>query len=443
MNNSRTNIIMFLIGLGSCTKVYLGGVIAFSELAMFAVAPFLLIKHYRELQRSGFLAAIWLPIIMIFGCLISCQCNGASRVAFVKSSVMFYSIFANIVVFYVVLRKDFKGIGMFFLGLFISSIIAIFAFDPRAMVDAGSTLYVGEQDVAEKTEDVLFLYPKINALLRLPIQGLYFKTPIAYSVGAPVIGAVVALLVSISGRASAAMSLLASTLILIGRKSRTSMRKLGRHFILFILIMFIAVYVVKSLYSYTARTGMLGEEARNKYEMQTQGDSSLIRMLVSGRTEFFIGIRALLDSPIVGLGPYPIDHKGYNYEFFKKYGTREDYERFLACVAYYGPSFAEHLREHSTIIQFWGRSGLPGLFFVVYFFYLLFVYFRKYSYAIPQWYGYFAISIPSTVFSLVFNPYHSRVEFPLLITCLLLVKAVGQGRLRLPYGMEMEAKKYE
>ena len=67
----------------------------------------------------------------------------------------------------------------------------------------------------------------------------------------------------------------------------------------------------------------------------------------------------------------------------------------------------------------------------------------KYSGAIPQWFGYFAVVIPSSLFAFFFNPYTDRFGLPMQIVCILIARAVYKKRIVLPYDIEMEARKYE
>lgn len=441
-DKKHSGMMMFFIGLGGATKVYLGGVIALTELVVFAVAPMLLFKYYQEYKRNGMLVALWLSLAMIPGCFIACLVNNVPWIFFIKSSMQFYSIFAMIVVFYFVLRKSLYGIGWFYVGFFISTIVSIFILNPQVLMNESSVAWIGQMDVEEQMEGVLFWYPKITQILRLPVQGWYFSMPIVYSVVAPIIAGMIAIFISVSGRGAAAMGLLSSLLILYCRRSRRRIGSLGRNFIFFVLVGICAAIGIKSLYSYAASTGLLGEKAQYKYYMQTHGDSSFLGILIGGRTEFFIAIRAMIDNPIVGIGPAAEDKKGYVREFLIKYGDQEDFDAYIRHLKLW-PDKIEVIPQHSTLTQFWGNAGILGLVFCSYFLYLLYMFFRRYAAVIPQWFGYFAIAIPPSIFSLFFNPYTERATLPLLITCLLLSKAVGQGKLRLPYEMEMEAIKYE
>ena len=435
---SQNHFLLFLVGLGTATKLYLGGIIAISELFAFALAPYFFIRNYRLLKKDGFLPLLWMSLLMIVGCYISCQYNHVHIFWFIKSAMQFYSIFAMVVVFYVVLKKGLSGLGWFFIGLFVSTIISIFVLNPQVRADATSTELIGQIDIETQMEGVLFWYPKIAQFLKLPIEGWYFSTPYLYSSFAPLLIAIISALLSTSGRGAAALAILSSLLICFCGRSRKRMRFLGKHFFIFMLSGLLAVVMIKNLYAFTAKRGLLGYEAQAKYFVQTKGDNSLLRLLIGGRTEFFIAIRAMIDHPIVGVGPRAEDTKGYTQEFLVKYGTHEDYERYIRIRAIEWDR-VERIPQHSIFTQFWGNAGIFGLAFCLYFLYLVYLYFRKYAHCIPQLFGYFALSIPPALFSFFFNPYSERVTFPLLMTCLLISRAVGKRTWVLPLDMEIAA----
>ncbi len=61
----------------------------------------------------------------------------------------------------------------------------------------------------------------------------------------------------------------------------------------------IAVTSIYATYTYAASTGMLGEEARHKYELQSSGKYGI---LLGGRSELLAAVPAIIDSPILGHG---------------------------------------------------------------------------------------------------------------------------------------------
>lgn len=61
---------------------------------------------------------------------------------------------------------------------------------------------------------------------------------------------------------------------------------------------------VVEVYSYTAKSGLLGIEAQAKYERQAENDLGL---LLGGRTELLGSLDAIADSPVIGYGSYARD----------------------------------------------------------------------------------------------------------------------------------------
>lgn len=439
-SDKKAKTLMFLMGLGACTKVYIFGIFSFTELVIFPLAPFLYMKHYQELRRLDVTFILNLTWIMDIGCLLATLLNGCHPLVFLKTVAIYYSIFAWCLAYLLVLRQSLHGLGHFFLGYFISTIISIFAFNPQIAGDLTTSVEIVQMDVEEAIAGVMFWYPKIMQVIRFPIIADYFATPSLYPMIALPAGIVMMMMISSSGRSASAATVVALMIIMIGRKSRQTMQLIGRHFIVGLVILMMVGGVLKSVYAKLAVEGTLGEEAQRKYVSQSVRGNSMLSLLIAGRTEFFTTIWALLDSPIIGIGPMAVDTKGYRVDFIKKYGTAEEEERFYKELS---KGWIPLIPQHSYLTQFWGQAGISGLVFWVVVMGLMYQYFKRYAPAIPQWYGYFALNIPSTLWAIFFSPYTERATFPLLLACLLLARALGRGKIVLPYDMEMQARRYD
>ena len=443
-NTRASSFLLFLLGLGSATKIYFLGTIAFSELVIFCLAPIIWARNLQRMKREGFLQFIWMLVFLTLGLLVSAWWNHSPIFATVKCCAIFYGYFSYYVVFYVLLRNNLKGLGWFYLGALISGIITIWFFNPRADVSSVGFVRITDADAESIIKGPLFWIGKVRGLGELPIIFSYFKTPIVYSLTTPVLFAIFALLSSMSGRAQSMCVLLGGLIMFIGKKSRISMRRIGKHIVVLGLAGIVALATYKVVYSYAARNGYLSEEARNKYEHQTERGSDVISLLVAGRTEFFIALTAIIDHPIVGFGPRAVDAKGYTERFLLKYGTDEDiagYNYGQMMAMRYG--LTRDIPTHSHIMAGWLWCGLPGLIFFAWVIVVMYKHLRYYSSAIPQWFGYFALTIPSMLWGIFFNPFGARWYFSLLMTCLFFARAVGRGKIFLSYDMELEARRYE
>jgi hypothetical protein len=68
----------------------------------------------------------------------------------------------------------------------------------------------------------------------------------------------------------------------------------------------VAIYGITVLYEYGASEGWLGDEAREKYLIQSSGDMGI---LLGGRTQILASAQAIIDSPVIGHGSRAKDSK--------------------------------------------------------------------------------------------------------------------------------------
>lgn len=438
------SFLLFLLGVFCETKVYFYGCIALSEFVVFVCAPLILFKHYYRMRREGFLPFVVMMSGVIVSMLISSAWNHTPFPYVVKLFAVFYGILAYYICFYELLRRNLKGLGWFFLGAAISSVITIYAFNPQAVVSESGFGYIGEADTYDVVHGPLFWISRLKSFGQIPIMGAYLQTPLSYSILAPFAFVSFSLISTVSGRSAALATLLGAVIILVGRKRRQTMRKISRHFLSFIFIGLIGLVIFKALYSYTASTGMLGEEARSKYEKQTSRGSGILKLLISGRKEFFIAIPAALYKPIMGYGPRAEDTGGYAERFLLKYGDEVDMRMYNAGrLRSLQTGWAMEIPTHSHIMAAWVWCGLFGLIFFLWWIYLIYQHLRYYIAAIPQWYGYFALAIPAFLWHFFFSPITIRWALGLFAACLFFARSVGKGCMRLPIDMALEAERYD
>ncbi|MBE6381542.1 MAG: hypothetical protein E7049_00830 [Lentisphaerae bacterium] len=423
------------------TKIYFLGTISLSELGAFLIAPIVFILNYKKIRDDGFLPFIWMVAIVMVSMFISSWYNSTAFPYVVKSFAVLYSIFAHIVVFHKLLRDNYSAHGWYLLGVAISSVISIFYFNPTAMVSESGMSYIGEVEAEDIVAGPLFWVSKIVPWFTLPISAIYLKMPLLYSIMMPLIATAVMVSTSVSGRSASLSILLACALICLGRKSRHSMSAIGRHFVKLMILLVLVVVAGATAYKYTAAHGFLGEDARLKYEGQTRHSSSILSLLMSGRKEFFAAIPAVVDKPIVGHGPFARDTEGYWERFLSTYGDIEDLQGYYFMLK--NNLGIPIIPTHSHIMGFWVFYGIGGLLFWIYVGILIYQHIKKFTSAVPQWYGFLAIQISNFIWALFFSPFGSRGTFTFMMCCILFSRAIGQGRLQLPYEMEMEARKYD
>lgn len=115
------------------------------------------------------------------------------------------------------------------------------------------------------------------------------------------------------------------------------------------------LYLFITSYSLVAGSGFLGQEAKEKYEMQTRNGENI---LSGGRGEYLASIPAIMDSPILGHGSWAKNPKYIKGLLVKK---GEDFTN---------PKFYEMIERgliptHSHLLGGWVEAGFMGFIFWV------------------------------------------------------------------------------
>ena len=440
----RVAFILFLLGLGSETKTYIYGCLAFSEFVVFVAAPILLLKQYAQFRKCGLLQPIGMIIGLMIAMLVSSWINDTPIPFVIKSFAVMYGVLSYYIVLSHLLKANPKGLGWFFVGYALSCFITIFAFNPQAIVSVDGSGFIGDAEADDIINGPLFWVQKLKAIWQIPIMGWYLQTPLAYSMTVPIAYTIFLMFTTISGRSASLSALFGVALMFLGRRSRRSMRTVSRHFFLVVFSGLVVALAYKAVYGYAAGNGILGTDAQTKYEGQTKAGHGLLAMLMSGRKEFFMAIPAALDNPIWGYGPHAEDKNEYALRFLFKYGDDLDVAKYQAAVQIARQvGFRMLIPSHSHIMGAWVHYGIFGLIFYCWLLFVIYRHLRKYVHVIPQWYGYFSIWIGVYLWHIFFSSPGSRVMLGMFIATLFVAKAVGDGRVQLPYELEMEARKHD
>ena len=123
---------------------------------------------------------------------------------------------------------------------------------------------------------------------------------------------------------------------------------------LVVLVAMVAVtgLTAEGLVNLATQAGWLGEEAQVKNEAQRQ---SSVGLLLGGRPEFFIGLRAAMDSPILGHGSWAQDlrYVDMQFDWQYEYGLAHDIETAETLSGGRIPS-------HSHLVGAWVDGGIMG-----------------------------------------------------------------------------------
>lgn len=447
MNSRSASWGLFWLGALSMTQVHVIGNIGISELVAFVIAPVIFMLDYKKLQYDGFMPAVWLALLTCCGSVVASVANHTPFKLFMRGFAAPYSVFSILVVGHRLVRQSLGGYKWLCLGLALTWIINIFVFQRGVEADAYAQGQRGLAAVEGLTSGSLFWVTRIKALINIPIEGWYLRTPLAYSVVAPIFLLFFSALTTASGRSAAATAFGAAVLVILGGKKSSQMKRLSRSFFI---VLFLGVFLAQGLtatYKYVATRGLLGEEAQVKYENQMKGKKGgVLAILMGGRLEFFVGLYAATKKPIVGYGPWALDVYGYHDEFLAKYGNADDYEHYLNEQKWQqrtGHTFVRSLGAHSHLIGAWIRHGIFGLLYWSYVLWLIIRYFRRDLAVVPQWYGMLAVGMPTLVWGIFFSPFGDRIAVTMVVVYLLMAKAIGLNRVQLPFEMMMEIEKVD
>lgn len=408
---------LFMIGLFSMTQIRIGPKIGISEIFCCLVAPVLFFKSIPMLRRDGVLLYFNLLILWMFGALFADFYNKAAFIQLIRGFSVPVTIFVSSICIYVLLRKYPHNLKWILIGIAASQVLSTFVFQSGTAGD-----FAAEGDMARAIEAVVGykLYWSNMAVtwFSLPVKCWYEAVPAIYTY--PALIAVAVINAVVGGRSAFAVSALSIFLVLLGGKTDESIRKVKKKIPILLIGMCLIAVLAKLGYSYAAKHDYLSEEETRKYYKQTSKGSGFLSLLMAGRSEVFVGLIAALDKPIIGQGSQALDTYGYQYDFLAKYGTIEEIDRYARDQV---RGSLSTIPAHSHVICYWMWHGIFGLIFWVYIFWLVIQTVRKRLGIIPEWYGYFAIIIPSFLWSYFFSPFGARVaESTLFCTFLILIR---------------------
>lgn len=423
--NNYVAVMLFLLGLFSQTQLHIVGYLDIAELFSYVLGPFFFIQDLPKLKKHGFGTFLFLWFLCTVGCMLSAWLNGSYPKQWMRGVAVPIAIFCLTCTFHHFLMIDFKSFKWYFLGAAISGVICIFVFQRGTSVMSRGVELKGAEAAEHAMGYSLFWLQQISTWLLVPVFMRYLKLPRIYTIA---VGIVVMLFGFFSAGNRSGMLVTAASVVLIavGGTRRRSMDYLRKHFLVMVILGMLIVPFFTSFYKYCAVHGYLGEAAYKKYIAQTRQGSDALSILRAGRGEFFIGLTACLDKPIVGHGPWAFDDKGYTREYMRKYASVEDYVRISGYMDKYGVVGA--IPAHSWIIGFWLWYGVLGLICMGYVGVLFYQTLRQRLRIVPELYGYWAYCLLPTVWHFFFSPFGGRTGVAMLFTLCLLTRAIAQGR---------------
>lgn len=399
----KKNILIFLVGAFSMTQINVVGYIGISELVMFLVGPFLLLKYGRDMKRDGFLSLIAFTFLWIIGAIVTDWYRGSSIYDAVRGLASPLSILFVTPCLYLLLRDDLRRIKWIYVGFAVTTVLSIY------VLPTGAAYGAAEGTPGASALEMAREYKLARVFLVASILGII---PVVWYLKVPRISCVLTIGIAIfalfeGGRSSFLVKLISVSLFLFVDGSVGRIRKLPRIFPVLFIILILAGYLAKIGYEYAVTRGYMGDDEMKKHEVQA---SSKFGLLLGGRSEILSAYFAVLDSPILGHGSWPLDYKGYNI----RAAELMDIEITSRMRYHLGL-----IRCHSHITTAYVWHGVLGFMFWCYCLYIINkTFFLKLGY-FPELFGYFVLVYPSSMWAFFFSPFNHRIGFiTLLVMCL-------------------------
>ena len=263
MTGRKATGIWLLLGLG--WKLQVIASLSITEIVVLACAPFIFVKNYRKMKRDGVMPLFILSLLVVFGCIVASLANHTQMQYVLRGLAVTCIVSCSIIFSHWILRLDPGGFRWFVLTMPISVMLSTFVF--RTAVE---TTMLGET-AEEIMGGPIFWISRLKPLVLAPTKGWYLQMPWFVNMAAPIFMAVFSVITSVSGRSAALATIGFAAFVLIGGKSRKSMSRIARHFWLLCGGGVLLVFAMYCGYKFSASQGLLGEDARKKYEAQTHG----------------------------------------------------------------------------------------------------------------------------------------------------------------------------
>ena len=164
--------------------------------------------------------------------------------------------------------------------------------------------------------------------------------------------------------------------------------------------------LIINVYSYGAASGLFGDEAQSKYEIQNAYGSGTLAVLLGGRSESLVSTQAIANSPIIGHGSWAKDFKYLIMYVDMRRAFSEDQGNPLDIDANDGL-----IPSHSYLLGAWVEAGLLGGLFWISILVLCIFRVIPAAFGTHSPIGVFAImSMPMFLWNVMFSPFGANVR---------------------------------
>ena len=384
-SSTAADVLAVALGIFTSISVHLVGDIPIAELVLLLIAPMLLGVGGRRLARPQVRPVLILMGLWLAGEALADIYHKTAWYDWVRadSSIIFFSL--DLIAFIVLLGKNERRKVLYIAGLALGTIL--------------KTRYLPDPVAIEFPWK--FGYAEGVIILALLIS-CYFYAQRAYSISGLFIVSVIVTNLLLNFRSPLLQLIITIALvfpIIPERISRLTILPRAGSTMRVVVLAGLALgagALADSLVHWVTDVGLLSEAARAKNESQEKGGG----LLLGGRPEFLIGLRAALDSPLIGHGAWAKDFKYTEMMADMLAENNEDVNR-VAIESLSGGL----IPGHSELVTTWVWAGLPGVIFWLYILLLSLRGITRLSIARPWTAPLYTWILISGLWDILFSPY--------------------------------------
>jgi hypothetical protein len=339
------DVLAVIVGIGTEFTVHLVGELYISEILLLLVFPFLLVLRGKRALRPELKTIYSLMGLWLIGLAVSDAYNHIDTYDRMRGAAIIVFFAINLLCMSMLLGGNKRRMMIYFIGLIVGS-LASCKLQPSPAFD----------DYPWK-----FGY-SFGTIQLVMLTASYFYDRRRYGISTIFIFGICAVNLLVNYRSPVLDILVVFVLVYpviperMGGIQILPRSSVARLVVLAVLAV-VAGQTAGAMVNFVTRAGLVNEEAQAKNEAQ-QKDGGL---LLGGRPEFVIGLRAALERPIIGHGSWAKDYKYLE--------MLQDMEVETGTLDYSGDFEAGTnglIPAHSGIVTAWIWAGIAGLIFWVY-----------------------------------------------------------------------------
>ena len=390
----------FLLGLFTMIKVRLLGTFGVSEIIMLYLLIFKVRENPFFLNRNAKILFI-LAILWAIGTILTDLIRGSSDVDLIKGFTSVVFLMLILPVTYWCIYDDIDRILYYIFGLSISSIIGFIFQQSINLDDVGLDVwqvYAYEYLAVFVAAMMFYRGRRLGGYAVLIGYGFWSLFHLSRNV-------------FILFVVSSVLIYFFEYYFMRNDNPEEAQFSFDRNIVKTLIVLSLAFGGIKYSYEYLASNGTLGERAKDKYEMQKNSSMGL----ASGRGDFFITSKMIMDSPLVGYGSYAKDKHELAYQKAKELGIKSDSEYIQNKIR------NKFIPGHSYILGAWVYNGILGLPFWIFSLYLIFKFFQKGLYSDPNISPLMIIWSMLMFWNILFSPFANRPIIAMFLSAILLI----------------------